>query len=373
MAKIVLPAITAGYQSATQLTAAMDLLEAELQNKVLYRDNTSAESNVMEQDFDMNSNAILNASAISTTALTVGGVDMSVFATAAETSATNAGISAAAAAASVVTAEGYLDAFDDLYLGSKGAEPTLDNDGNALADGALYYLTTTNVMHVYDLGTTSWLQLQLTSVNQTNVDAAVANETNINTVATNVVDVNSFALTYLGAYSTGSEPTATVVGALYYNTTDSQLKLWDGATWEGAAFEISGAVTSFNTRAGAVSLLSADVTDALTYTPVAETAATGSATLPAGTTAQRDGSPASGYIRFNSTIGTFEGYGAASWGSIGGGATGGAGDAVFQENEVIVTTDYTLTTGRNALSVGPITVNSGVSVTIPSGQTWMVL
>ena len=58
---------------------------------------------------------------------------------------------------------------------------------------------------------------------------------------------------------------------------------------------------------------------------------------------------------------------------MGGGATGGGNDKVFMENELIVTTDYTLSTNKSALSVGPVTVNSGVSVTIPSGYTWVVL
>ena len=87
---------------------------------------------------------------------------------------------------------------------------------------------------------------------------------------------------------------------------------------------------------------------------------------------QRPGSPAAGMIRYNSSSGTFEGY-TTTWGSIGGGATGGGGDQVFIENEVTVTTDYTLSTNKNALSTGPITINSGVTVTIPSGQRWVIL
>jgi hypothetical protein len=94
--------------------------------------------------------------------------------------------------------------------------------------------------------------------------------------------------------------------------------------------------------------------------------------LPIGTTAQRPGSPLGGMIRYNSDIDRFEGY-TTAWGSIGGGATGGGTDEVFQENELIVTTNYTLSTGYNAMSVGPITINSGVTVTIPSGQRWVIL
>jgi len=99
---------------------------------------------------------------------------------------------------------------------------------------------------------------------------------------------------------------------------------------------------------------------------------TASVRLPNGTTAERPGSPLGGMIRYNSDTTKFEGY-TTTWGSIGGGATGGGSDEVFQENALIVTTSYTLSTGKSAMSVGPITVNSGVTVTIPSGQRWVIL
>lgn len=100
---------------------------------------------------------------------------------------------------------------------------------------------------------------------------------------------------------------------------------------------------------------------------------TGEITLPSGTTAQRSGSPVNGMIRYNSTINQFEGYSASGWGQLGGGATGGGGDQVFVQNGKTVTTSYTLTTNFNAESVGPITVNSGATVTVPSNQRWVIL
>ncbi len=106
---------------------------------------------------------------------------------------------------------------------------------------------------------------------------------------------------------------------------------------------------------------------------VSETGATGSAELPVGTTAQRDGSPSNGYMRYNSTTGGFEGYSGSAWGSIGGGASGAGGDAVFYENGQNVTTDYSITASTNAMSAGPVTVDSGVTVTIPSGSNWVVV
>jgi hypothetical protein len=52
---------------------------------------------------------------------------------------------------------------------------------------------------------------------------------------------------------------------------------------------------------------------------------------------------------------------------------GGGTDQVFVENSRTVTTNYTLTTGRSASSVGPITVNSGITITVPSNARWVIL
>lgn len=56
-----------------------------------------------------------------------------------------------------------------------------------------------------------------------------------------------------------------------------------------------------------------------------------------------------------------------------GGATGGSTDAVFYENDQVVTTDYTISTNKNAMTAGPITINSGVTITIPSGSEWSIV
>lgn len=56
-----------------------------------------------------------------------------------------------------------------------------------------------------------------------------------------------------------------------------------------------------------------------------------------------------------------------------GGATGGASDAIFYENGQTVTTNYTITTNNNAMSTGTITINSGITVTVPSNSRWVIL
>lgn len=99
---------------------------------------------------------------------------------------------------------------------------------------------------------------------------------------------------------------------------------------------------------------------------------TGYVDIPAGTTAQRPGSANTGMLRFNSDTSRYEGYDGANWGSLGG-AAGSGGDAVFYENDINVTTNYTITSNKNAMSAGPITINNSATVTIPNGSVWTVV
>lgn len=143
-------------------------------------------------------------------------------------------------------------------------------------------------------------------------------------------------------------------------------------TWANVP-DVNITQSSVTQHQAALSITESQISDLGTY--VVETSATGSAEIPSGTTAQRDVTPAAGYLRFNTTDSSFEGYDGSAWGAIGGGggATGGGGDQVFYENGQTITTSYTLTTNTNAMSTGPLTVNSGVSVTVPSGSRWVVL
>ena len=98
-----------------------------------------------------------------------------------------------AAIAAQTAAELALDTFDDRYLGAKNSDPATDNDGNALIDGALYYNTTANITKVYDLGTTSWLPLNLTGTDLTNTNIVAGAITNVNAVGTDITNVNQVA------------------------------------------------------------------------------------------------------------------------------------------------------------------------------------
>jgi hypothetical protein len=93
--------------------------------------------------------------------------------------------------------------------------------------------------------------------------------------------------------------------------------------------------------------------------------------VPVGSTADRPAS-VTGYIRYNTTSNAFEGF-TGNWSPLGGGATGSGGDQVFVETSQTVTTSYTLSSGFNAITASPLTVESGVTVTVPSGAAWIVL
>jgi hypothetical protein len=134
-----------------------------------------------------------NSASTATTQATNAASSASAAATSASnaaTSASNAASSASTASTAATNAAASYDAFDDRYLGSKSSAPSVDNDGNTL-----------------------------------------------------------------------------LTGALYWSTTASQLYIWTGSAWDAAAFSVSGAVTSFNTRTGSVTLTSTDVTNALGFTP----------------------------------------------------------------------------------------------------------
>lgn len=113
-------------------------------------------------------------------------------ASAASSSASAASTSAADAAASAASTAALLDSFDDRYLGPKSSAPTLDNDGNALAVGALYFDTTTGKMRVYTVS--GWIDASSASQAALTVYrfTATASQTTFSGL-----DVNSVTLAYL--------------------------------------------------------------------------------------------------------------------------------------------------------------------------------
>jgi len=92
--------------------------------------------------------------------------------------------------------------------------------------------------------------------------------------------------------------------------------------------------------------------------------------IQTGTTAERP-TAATGMLRFNTTSSTFEGYNGSAWGAIGGGSN--ITTYGLWENANAISANYTIGTNNNGLSAGPVTVNSGVTVTVPSGSVWTVV
>lgn len=175
-------------------------------------------------------------------------------------------------------------------------------------------------------------------------------------------------------------------------------------TWTGTALNVTGTVA---------------VTGALTATLDSTFSSTGALLISKGTTAQQPGSPATGMMRYNTTTNQFEGYSGSSpaWKSIGGsalsndtstasslypvfaGATTGTAENLYTSNAKLlykpstgefqasvpvasngifvnnatVAASYSIASGYNGHSVGPMTIASGQSVTVASGQRWIIL
>ena len=147
-----------------------------------------------------------------------------------------------------------------------------------------------------------------------------------------------------------------------------------GASTIGGALTVSGnAVLSANVTLGAATTNTVTLNSATIVAPTELTiSSTGAVKLPSGTTAQRPTGTA-GQIRYNSTIPRYEGYVSGAWSALGGGATGGGTDTVFVENSQNVTVDYTITANKNAMSAGDITIDTGVTVTLPTGSRWVIV
>lgn len=214
-------------------------------------------------------------------------------------------------------------------------------------------------------------------------------------------DLNENALQVLyatqeqGAYATSLD-SSIVAATANLALSNSATALTTAETAEGVANAIaataasavttantanSTANTALTTANSASSLATAAQTTANNALPLAggqllgnvDNVATGYFDIPSGTTAQRPGTPNTGMIRYNTSTSSYEGYGATGWASIGGGATGAAGDQVFYENGQTVNTSYTITTNRNAVTAGPVTIANGVTVTVPSGSSWVIV
>lgn len=96
---------------------------------------------------------------------------------------------------------------------------------------------------------------------------------------------------------------------------------------------------------------------------------TGSIQIPSGTTAQEPATPATGMLRFNTDLDSFEGYNGTLWGGIGGAQAGGS----IVTNKKSVSVSYTIDATENGFSVGPVTIESGVTIAVAPSSNWVII
>lgn len=231
----------------------------------------------------------------------------------------------------------------------------------------------------YDLGsaTKEWRNLFIDGT--ANIDSLIADTADINGGTIDGATIGA-TVPAAGTFTVVTTPSVAITGGSISGITD--LAVADGGTGVSTLTGyVKGNGTTPLTASATIpytditGLGTAATTDSTAYVP--RTSATGSAGIPAGTAAQRDGTPSAGYFRFNTDLASFEGYNGSTWGAIGGGggggATGGGSDQIFVENDQVVTTNYTIPADKNAMSTGPITINSGVTVTVSTGARYVVI
>ena len=207
----------------------------------------------------------------------------------------------------------------------------------------------------------SALQIQLNAVSAaTSVNTAAITSIN-NVVSALEIRVSTVSAQASAIQSQVNAVSAAVSGAL---VSVSQRVLKAGDTMTGQLVVNVGA-----------SVIGVSVAGGLVVTSVVNFTGDSALLLQAGTTATRPISPVPGQIRFNNGSNTFEGYTSATWGAIGGGggATGGGTNQVFYLNDQVVSVSYSIPAGKNAGSFGPITIEAGVTVAVPTSSVWTVV
>jgi hypothetical protein len=260
------------------------------------------------------------------------------------------------------------------------------SDLNTLATSAivtdLNILATSDIVTDINLLATSDVVSDLNTlatsdfVSDLNTLASSTVVTNIATVAANVAGVNSFAARYRVA---GSDPGSdNDAGDLNFNTSSNVLKFYNGSAWvtidstTALGSEVTGTLPVANGGTGATSLTANGVligngTGAVTAVDLST-----KGKLLAGDGSGNPSALAVGTNDYVLTAASGETTG-LKWALAAAGATGGGTDQVFYENARVMTTNYTITSSKSASTVGPLTINSGVTLTIPSGERLVIL
>jgi hypothetical protein len=272
--------------------------------------------------------------------------------------ATKASASASAAESAKDAALAAYDSFDDRYLGVKSSAPSVDNDGNALVAGALYFDSTTNKMQLYT--GSAW------------VDAYTTGSSFVTKTGDSMTGNLSFGdddKAIFGAggdlqiFHNGTYNSSTIVergaGGLFIKGTNLLLQSDAGENYfYGTA---NGNVKLYYNNSAKLTTTSTGVT--VTGT-VAATSYTGDGSALTGIDALPDQSGQSG--NYLTTDGS-----TASWAALDTDAN--STTKGLYEHANTISANYSITSGNNAMSAGAITIDSGVSVTVPSGSTWTIV
>lgn len=206
-----------------------------------------------------------------------------------------------------------------------------------------------------------------------NFTGALSANCTITAPAVNKIYIVNNATTggYSIVMSTGSGATVAVPMGQTYIVYSNGTNFYFASNFNSGNVAITGGTINGTTIGGTTPAAGTFTTLSVpTITSNTTFSSTGAVTLPKGTTAQEPGTPIAGMIRYNTDNNTFEGYNGTTWGNIGGGNSTSTG---LWQNIYTISTDQSVLVGYNASSVGPITIAGGVSVTVPTGSTWLVL
>ena len=224
---------TSAATSATTATTKASEASTSATNAATSETNASTSETNAASSATAAASSATSASTSAATATTKAS-EAATSATNAATSETNAAASETAAAASQTAAEAAkdaaleaLDSFDDRYLGQKASDPTLDNDGNALVAGALYFNTTDDVMKVYEgsVWVAAYASLSgalLQANNLSDVLDAAASRTNLG--------LGTAATTNATAYATAAQGALADSALQSFTETDPVFTAWDKST-----------------------------------------------------------------------------------------------------------------------------------------------
>ena len=268
--------------------------------------------------------------------------------------------------AGVAAAQTLVSDFGDKYQIS-GSAPTQHPDSSALAEGDLWFDSSANIMKVYDGSNYA----AVTSVGDYKLLTVVPDGATSGTPTFNGSNL-SFDLR-----DGGSAASITSAGQLLVSL-NGVLQKPNAGSWSASneGFHLEGSLgikfctappsgsSIFVTQIGSATAVNVPATNSIVEAAI-QTNVVSEEKL------KISNAPTNGYVLTAQSGNT----GGMTWELAAAGATGGNSNAngVFWENQQTVTHDYTIQNNYNAGSFGPITINSGVTVTVGSGENWTVI